>query len=106
VTLKGPLPDFSRATPLVDCAFTPSKMCLLPYFVPADSKCDFTVLPECEPIPDCEILEEWLPKMFDSYTCCQVDGVTCEEGRVVILYLSLTKTGKRSVGPYQLLSEN
>jgi hypothetical protein len=97
-TLSGPLPDFSRATLLVDCAFKPSQMCLLPYFAPVDSKCDFTVLPDCEMIPDCEILEEWLPKLFDSYTCCQVDGVTCEEDRVVILDLSSIKTGIKISG--------
>jgi hypothetical protein len=66
-TLTGPLPDFSQATLLADCAFTPSQMCIIPEFVPADSECDFSVLPECEMIPDCAILEEWLPNMFDAY---------------------------------------
>jgi hypothetical protein len=97
-TLTGPLPDFSRATLLTDCAFTPSQMCYLPHLVPVDSKCDFTVLPECEMIPDCEILADWLPKLFDSYTCCQVDGVTCKEDRIVILDLSSIKTGIKISG--------
>jgi hypothetical protein len=61
-------------------------------FVPTDSKCDFSVLPECK-TKDCEILEEWLPNMFNSFTCCQVDGVSCEEDHIVIMDLSKTKTG-------------
>jgi hypothetical protein len=88
-TLSGPLPDLSLLTLLDDCAFTPSQMCIIPEFVPVNSKCDFSVLQEC--VPDCVILYGWLPKIFDSFTCCQVDGVTCEDGRIVILDLSKTK---------------
>jgi somatic embryogenesis receptor kinase 1 len=104
-TLTGPLPDLSRATLLANCDFTPSQMCFIPELVPAGTLCDFTVLLECgiRVIPDCEILEEWLPKLFDSYTCCQVDGVTCEEDRIVILDLSSTKTGKRISGIIPIL---
>jgi hypothetical protein len=96
-TLNGTLPDFSRATLLAYCAFTPSQMCYLPHLVPVGSKCDYSGLPFCK-IPDCEILEEWLPKLFDSYTCCQVDGVTCGVDRVVILDLSSIKTGIKISG--------
>jgi hypothetical protein len=58
------------------------------------------VLLECgiTVISDCEILEKWLPKLFDSYKCCQVVGVTCEEDRVVILDLSKTETKKHIDG--------
>jgi hypothetical protein len=63
-------------------------------FVPADSKCDFEVLPECVMIPDCEILAGWLPNIFDAYKFCFVDGVTCKEDRIVILDLSSTRTGR------------
>jgi Leucine-rich repeat (LRR) protein len=59
-TLTGPLPDFSRLTRLLDCAFTPSQLCRVEEFVPADSRCDFTVLPECESIPDCVVITDWL----------------------------------------------
>jgi hypothetical protein len=97
-TLTGPLPDLSRATLLADCAFTPSQMCIIPEFVPVNSKCDFMVLPECEMIPDCEILEKWLPNMFNAYACCQVAGVTCKEDRIVILDLSKTETKKHITG--------
>jgi hypothetical protein len=92
-TLTGSLPDLSRLTMLADCAFTPSQMCYMPHLVPVGSKCDFSMLPRCEISPDCKILEEWLPSMFDAYTCCQVDGVTCEDDRIVILDLSKTMTG-------------
>jgi hypothetical protein len=94
-TLSGPLPDFTRLTLLTDCGFKPSQICIIPGLVPADSKCDFSVLPFCESaaLPDCEILEEWLPNMFDAYTCCQEVGVTCEEDRILILDLSFTRTG-------------
>jgi hypothetical protein len=95
-TLTGSLPDFSQLKNLTNCQFTPSEMCIVPEFVPEDNTCDFSVLPEC--VPDCEILEEWLPKMFDVYTCCQVDGVTCEDDRIVILDLSKTKTKKNIDG--------
>jgi hypothetical protein len=99
-TLAGPLPDFSRATLLEDCAFAPSQMCILPESVPLGSNCDFSVMPECgiTVIPDCEILEAWLPDKFDVYFCCQVDGVTCEEDRIVILDLSSTMPGKKISG--------
>jgi hypothetical protein len=97
-TLTGPLVDFSRATLLVDCAFQPSQMCIIPEFVSEDSECDFSVLPECETNPDCEILKEWLPNMFDVYTCCQEDGVNCEKDRVVILDLSKTEGVKHIDG--------
>jgi hypothetical protein len=100
-TLAGPLPDLSQLVRLDECAFTPSQMCHLPYFVPLGIKCNFTVLPTCDSyvkITDCEILEEWLPTIFDSFTCCQADGVTCEEDRVVILDLSKTETKKHITG--------
>jgi Leucine-rich repeat (LRR) protein len=56
-TLTGPLPDFGQLTRLEDCAFTPSQLCRVEEFVPANSRCDFTVLPECEgpELPDCII---------------------------------------------------
>jgi hypothetical protein len=47
-TLTGPLPDFTRLTRLTECAFGPSQMCLNPDFVPVNSTCNFTVLPECQ----------------------------------------------------------
>jgi hypothetical protein len=72
-------------------------MCIIPEFVPVNSKCDFSVLPVCM-VPDCKILEEWLPNMFDAYSCCKVDGVTCDEDRIVILDISSAKTGKRIIG--------
>jgi Leucine-rich repeat (LRR) protein len=99
-TLTGPLPDFSQVTLLADCAFKPSQLCFIPEFVPVNSTCDLSVLPECgiTVIPDCEILEAWLPNMFDVYFCCQVEGVTCEEDRVVLLDLSKTKTKKNIDG--------
>jgi hypothetical protein len=93
-TLTGSLPDFSQLKSLTDCAFTPSEMCIIPEFVPINSTCNFSVLPEC--VPDCEILEEWLPGLFGVYTCCQADGVTCEEDRIVILDLSKTE-GKKHI---------
>jgi hypothetical protein len=96
-TLSGPLPDFSRLTRLSDCAFTPSQMCIIPEYISLDSACDFSVLPECK-FPDCEILAEWLPNMFDVYACCEVNGVTCEEDLIVILDLSPTMTGQRIDG--------
>jgi hypothetical protein len=73
-------------------------MCIVPEFVPEESECDFSVLPECETNPDCELLEEWLPDLFDVYTCCQADGVTCKEDRVVILNLSKTVARKYITG--------
>jgi hypothetical protein len=99
-TLNGTLPDFSRLTGLYDCAFEPSQLCIIPELVPVSSKCDFSVLPECRitVIPDCEILAEWMPRMFDSYTCCHIDGVRCEEDRIVILDLSKGKTKKHIDG--------
>jgi hypothetical protein len=96
-TLTGPLPDFSRLTQLGWCKFKPSQLCIIPELVPVNSKCDFTILPFCK-LPDCEILADWLPKLFDVYTCCLVDGVTCEEDRVVILDLSKTETKKHIAG--------
>jgi hypothetical protein len=105
-TLTGPLPDFSRATLLADCVFKTSQMCIIPESVPVNSTCNFSVLPECgiTVIPDCKILEEWLPKLFDVYFCCRVDGVTCEEDRIVILDLSSAKTQRRISGiiPYTI----
>jgi hypothetical protein len=98
-TLTGPMPDFSRLSRLEYCAFTPSQMCIVPEFVSTDSEyCVFSVLPECDAIQDCVILTEWLPRMFNVYTCCLVDGVTCEEDRIVILDLSSTKTGRKISG--------
>jgi hypothetical protein len=97
-TLGGPMPDFSRLTRLEDCAFVPSHMCSIPEFVPINSQCNFTVVPVCMAIPDCVLLADWLPTMFDQYYCCQVDGVTCEEDRVVILDLSKGKTRKNIFG--------
>jgi hypothetical protein len=58
-TLSGTLPGLSRLTSLTNCAFMPSQMCIIPELVPAESKCDFSVLPFCKSalfIPDCEIL--------------------------------------------------
>jgi hypothetical protein len=97
-TLTGPLPDLSRSTSLNRCVFTLSQLCIIPEFVPSDSKCDFSVLQICEPISDCVIIAEWLPNMFDAHTCCLVDGVTCEDDHVVILDLSSTMTGKKISG--------
>jgi hypothetical protein len=97
-TLSGPLPDFTRLTSLQKCVFLPSGLCRIPDFVPVNSACDFSVLPVCDTVPDCVILAEWLPKSFDQYSCCQTDGVTCEEDRVVILDLSKAKTGKYIYG--------
>jgi hypothetical protein len=96
-TLNGSLPDLRRLTQLDDCAFTPSEMCVIPELVPVDSNCDFSVLPECESNSDCVIIADWQPKMFDAYTCCQVDGVTCEEENIVILDLSSKKTGSKII---------
>jgi hypothetical protein len=94
-TLTGPIPDFSGLTSLKKCSFVPSQMCRITEFVPANSLCDFSVLPWCEdPVPDCVILSDWLPKIYDSHTCCQIDGVTCVEDRIVILDLSKAKTGE------------
>jgi hypothetical protein len=99
-TLTGPLPDFSQATLLADCSFKPSQLCFIPEFVPVNSICELSVLPECgiTVIPDCEILEAWLPNMFDVYFCCRVEGVTCEEDRVVILELIPAMTGRYITG--------
>jgi hypothetical protein len=98
-TLSGPLPDLSRLTRLYECRFTPSGLCRDPQFIPKNSRCNFSVLPWCgDPVPDCVILAEWLPMLFDEYSCCQADGVTCEEDRIVILDLSKTKTGKYIYG--------
>jgi hypothetical protein len=97
-TLTGPLPDLSQAASLANCDFMPSQLCIIPEFVPANSTCDFSGLPICEPISDCVIIAEWLPNMFDARTCCLVDGVTCEDDRVVILDLSSTMTGKKISG--------
>jgi hypothetical protein len=97
-TLTGPLPDFSQAASLANCDFMPSQMCIIPEFVPANSKCDFSGLPICEPISDCVVIAEWLPNLFDAHTCCQVDGVSCEEDRVVSLDLSPTMTGTNISG--------
>jgi hypothetical protein len=92
-TLTGPLPDLSRLTSLNLCSFIPSQLCRIPDFVPVNSQCDFSVLPVCKDlIPDCVILADWLPKLFDEYSCCQVDGVACEEDRIVILNVSKAKT--------------
>jgi Leucine-rich repeat (LRR) protein len=97
-TWIGPLPDLSQLTSLTHCAFAPLQMCILSGFVPEDSKyCDFSILSICK-FRDCEILEEWLPNVFDAHTCCQVDGVTCEEYRVVILDLSSAKIGRKISG--------
>jgi hypothetical protein len=94
-TLAGPMPDFRGLTSLWYCAFVPSQLCRIPEFVPMDSKCDFSVLPVCKDlVPDCAILAEWLPKLFDQYSCCQADGVTCEEDRIVILDISRGMTGE------------
>jgi hypothetical protein len=97
-TLAGPLPDFSDLTRLDDCAFTPSGLCRFPQLVPVNSLCDFSVLPVCETIPDCIVLSEWLPTIFDYYTCCQVDGVLCEDDSIVILDLSKAMTGSYIFG--------
>jgi hypothetical protein len=95
-TISGPLPDFSLLTLLDDCACKPSQICFIPELVPVNSKCKFSVLQEC--VPDCVILYGWLPKVFDSFSCCQVYGVTCEDDRVVILDLSKTKKRKLIYG--------
>jgi hypothetical protein len=93
-TLTGPLPDLSRLTSLNLCSFIPSQLCRDPQSIPKNSRCNFLVLPVCKDlIPDCVILAEWLPKLFDEYTCCQIDGVTCVEDRIVILDLSKAKAG-------------
>jgi hypothetical protein len=97
-TLTGPLPDFRQAKLLDDCAFKPSQMCIIPGLVPANSKCDVSGLPFCVPISDCVAIAEWLPKMFDVYTCCQVDGIACEDDRIVTLDLSPTMTGTNISG--------
>jgi LRR receptor-like serine/threonine-protein kinase FLS2 len=98
-TLSGPMPDFSRLTRLTDCGFAPSQMCIIPGFVPVNRTCDFSVLPDCDMIvADCVIITDWLPRMFDSYTCCLVDGVTCEDERIVVLDLSSSATGKHISG--------
>jgi hypothetical protein len=111
-TLRGPLPDFGRLTSLDTCRFTPSHICLNPNSVPVNSNCDFSVLPDCQTETDCHILAEWLPEMFYSYTCCQVDGVTCEEDHIIILDLSSAKTKKKiegaipsSIGELSLLQQ-
>jgi Leucine-rich repeat (LRR) protein len=112
-TLSGPLPDLSKLTRLNECVFVPSDLCHIPEFVPTSS-CDFTVLPICEisEVADCVVLAVWLPQLFDSSTCCQVDGVTCEDGRLVILDISSAKTGIKidgeipiSVGGWEKLQE-
>jgi hypothetical protein len=99
-TLTGPLPDFSQLTILHDCEFVPSGLCRIPEFAPVDSKCDFSILPICESEanPDCVVLSDWLPKQFDSHTCCLVDGVTCEDDHIIILDLSKETTGKNIFG--------
>jgi hypothetical protein len=98
-TLNGPLPNFTRLTSLSDCGFTPSQMCIIPDYVPVNSNCTFH-LPVCETefIHDCVIITDWLPTLFDSYACCQEIGVTCEDDRVVILDLSLARTGRKIFG--------
>jgi brassinosteroid insensitive 1-associated receptor kinase 1 len=78
-----------------------SQLCRIQEFIPAlpaSSECDFSVLPECDTIPDCAILSEWLPDMFDSYTCCRDKGVICEDGHIVTLDLSLANTGRKIFG--------
>jgi hypothetical protein len=97
-TLSGPLPDFSRLTSLHNCGFKPSDMCQIPLFVPENSDCDFSVLPLCDPVSDCELLADWQPDLYDSYTCCLEDGITCENGRIVILDVSVATTGVQIEG--------
>jgi Leucine-rich repeat (LRR) protein len=87
-TLTGPLPDFSSANKLEDCKFIPSQLCRFTKFVPANSRCNLNVLPICE-VEDCKVLEDWLPNIFDSTSCCQVNGIFCTNDRIVILDLSL-----------------
>jgi hypothetical protein len=86
--LTGPIPDFSRLTQLKECSLQPSQLCRIPKFVPANSLCDFSVLPECITIPDCLILANWLPDRFSRYFCFQEGGVTCVSDNIVILDLS------------------
>jgi hypothetical protein len=111
-TLIGPLPDFSLLTRLTECFFMPSELCINPSFVPVNSECDFSLLPECEMISDCAILADWIPQLFDSYKCCQEDGVTCEEDYIVVLDLSSARTETKisgfipvSIGEFKELKE-
>jgi hypothetical protein len=111
-TLSGPVPDLSRLISLDKCRITPSLLCRVPQFIPVNSNCDLSILEECASNPDCAILAEWLPIMFDSYTCCQVDGVSCEADRVVILDLSLEMSNTKiegaipfSIGELDLLQQ-
>jgi hypothetical protein len=93
-TITGALPDFSQLILLEDCDFYPSQLCIIPEFVPVGIICGFTSLPECPPNSDCLVLSDWLPNLFDSYYfCCQVDGVYCEDDRVINLDLSFSTTG-------------
>jgi Leucine-rich repeat (LRR) protein len=94
-TLNGPMPDFSKLTALSDCDFLPSQLCRISQFLPENSACsvEFEELPVCETVSDCDILANWLPNMFDSYFCCEVDGVSCEDNRIVILDISTGTTG-------------
>jgi hypothetical protein len=94
-TLNGPMPDFSKLTALSDCDFNPSQLCRISQFIPEKSACsgEFEDLPACETVSDCDILANWLPNMFDSYFCCEVDGVSCEDNRIVILDISSGTTG-------------
>jgi hypothetical protein len=96
-TLTGAIPDLSRLIKLGDCSVKHSSLCRISDFVPVpNSRCDFGILPVC--VLDCKILAEWLPDMFDLNTCCQVDGVTCEDDRLVILDLSKASTGRNIAG--------
>jgi hypothetical protein len=99
-TLNGPIPDFSKLTGLLKCDFLPSQLCRISQFVPGKSACsvEFEKLPACEMVSDCDILANWLPKMFDSYFCCEVDGVSCEDNRIVILDISSGTTGVKIDG--------
>jgi hypothetical protein len=96
-TLTGPLPDFSQMASLISCEFTFSQLCIIPGLIPVDT-CDISALPECGPILDCGILVDWLPRMFNIYTCCLVEGVTCKGDRIVFLDISKTEAKKHITG--------
>jgi hypothetical protein len=50
-----------------------------------------SILGVVQALTDCQIMNEWLPDMFDGTACCKQSGISCEQtgwGRITLMYVS------------------
>jgi hypothetical protein len=54
-----------------------------------------SILDVVQALTDCQIMHDWLPKMFDGTACCKHSHITCHQGdwgRITAMYVDFGKT--------------